>query len=431
MRRQHLPCFLLAFSFLLVTSGAWARDPITVRPQSVGLCPERLERITANVQKLIDEERLAGAVTLVARKGKIAYLKAAGWQDKESQIEMKDDTIFRLASMTKPVTCVAVLILYEEGHFRLDDPVWRFIPEFKDMKVLVTGEDGADKIVPAERPVTIYHLLTHTAGLSYQWNAKVGQQYVDLGITHGLIQDPDTIGDSIRALAQVPLVHQPGDRRTYGLSIDVLGYLVEVVSGKTLNEFFRQRIFEPLEMNDTKFFLDEADVPRLAVLYRMGDNGKIVRESDGELKGPGAFRYTTTFPYQGPQHYYSGGGGLCSTAGDYRKFCQMLLNDGRFGRHRILSRKSVELMTARHVTSSGTDPQQKVFGFGVEVSSAPGRNHELGSGGAYNKSGLFYTWSYIDPREELVAITMAQLCPAIGVSWGQRFSTLVYQAIDD
>src|SRR5262245_57463491 len=198
----------------------------TVRPESVGLSSQRLERMNAQLQRLIDEDRMAGAVTLVARHGKVAWLNAAGWQDRENKTPMKTDTIFRIASMSKPITSVAVMMLYEEGHFRLDDSVAKFIPELKDMQVLQSKADQ-DEVVQAQRPITIHHLLTHTSGLTYPWDQKVGAKYYELGITHGLIEDPDTIGDSVKNLAKVPLLHQPGERFTYGLNTDVLGYLVE------------------------------------------------------------------------------------------------------------------------------------------------------------------------------------------------------------
>jgi len=432
MRRSNFSSCICLLLLLAVTSQVAGRDPQIARPESVGLSPNRLQRISDNLHTLIEQDRLAGAVTLVARRGKVAHIEAHGWQDREQKVEMKPDAIFRIASMTKPITSAAVMMLYEEGHFKLEDPVAKFIPELKDLRVLVTTENGKQQTVPAARPVTIHHLLTHTSGLTYQWDEKVGRQYHDLGITHGLIQDPDTIGDSVKLLSQVPLIHQPGERFTYGLNTDVLGYLVEVVSGQTLDAFLRARMFQPLGMEDTAFFIEESQVPRLATVYRVNSDGRIVRQSDEDILEGEHFRYTTTYPFTGPRRYYSGGGGLCSTATDYLKFCQMLLNNGRAGDQRLLSRKSIELMTAPHVAlSTDTNLDQGSMGLGVGITGRLGNVHELGSPAAYGWGGFFYTRFFIDPQEELVAITMAQLHPAGDVDWNERFSILVYQAIDD
>ena len=432
MQRPRLSQCIFALLMLVAACQVSARDPLAVRPESVGLSSTRLQRISDNAQKLVEQDRLAGAVTLVARRGNVAQFEAVGWQDKEQKIKMQPDTIFRIASMSKPITSVAVLMLYEEGHFKLDDPVAKFIPELKDMRVLVNEEDGKQQTVPAARPVTIHHLLTHSSGLTYQWDEKVGQQYDALGITHGLIQDPDTIGDSVKVLSQVPLIHQPGERYTYGLNTDVLGYLVEVISGKTLDEFLRERLLQPLGMDDTGFFLEESKVPRLATVYRIDTDGKIIRQSEEEILEGKHFRYSTTYPFKGPRRYFSGGGGLCSTAADYLKFCQMLLNNGRVGEQRLLSRKSIELMTAPHVAmAADTSLDQGGMGLGVGVTGRLSSAHELGSPGAYGWGGFFYTRFIIDPQEELIAITMAQLHPAGDVDWNERFLILVYQAIDD
>jgi CubicO group peptidase (beta-lactamase class C family) len=403
----------------------------TVRPESVGLSSQRLERMTERLQRLIEDNRMAGAVTLVARRGKVAWLNAAGWQDRENKIPMKTDTIFRIASMTKPVTSVAVMMLYEEGHFRLDDPVAKFIPDLKEMQVIQTTADGQDEVVRAQRPITIHHLLTHTSGLTYPWDQKVGAKYYELGITHGLIEDPDTIGDSVKNLAKVPLIHQPGERFTYGLNTDVLGYLVEVVSGKTLDEVLRARLFEPLGMVDTQFFLKDGQASRLAKVYRSDSDGKALLETRDEIAESKHFRYTTAYPCNSTGRYFSGGGGLCSTASDYYRFCQMLLDKGRVGTKRLMSRKTIELMTAPHVKYPGRESDESGFGLGFGVAGSPGGSHEVGSKGTFSWGGFFYTTFFIDPQEELIAISLAQLHPAINVDWNEQFRNLVYQAIDD
>ncbi len=248
---------------------ASARDCPRRSPKSVGLSQDRLDRITAVMQKHVDDGLLAGAVAMVAREGKVAYFQSVGMQDREKKVEMNPGTIFRIASMSKAITSVAVMMLYEEGKLQLKDPVSKFIPEFADVKVLAAPGDPSaqDGVVPAKRPITIRHLLTHTSGLTYQWDDRVGKLYAEAGITHGLIQDEDLLADDMKKLARIPLVHQPGEAFTYSLSTDVLGRVVEVASGMPFDEFLRKRIFEPLKMNDTGFRLPESKVSRLAAIY--------------------------------------------------------------------------------------------------------------------------------------------------------------------
>lgn len=450
----------LVLVVLLVSSGQVglrAQESLAhARPETVGLSAERLQRIGQRAEALVAEERLAGLVVLVARQGKIAYFEPFGWQDRENKVPMQRDTLFRIASMTKPITSVAVMILYEEGHFRLEDPVARFIPEFKEMRVVkppVTDIDAPNKdatdtgtsasgasttksdegdTVPASRPITIRDLLAHTSGLSYHWDPRVAAAYNQAEIANGLTEDKNTLAEDVKTLARLPLAQQPGEGFNYGLNTDVLGYLVEVVSGKPLPEFLRERLFEPLGMRDTTFFLDPKGSGRLAKVYAMGDDGKIFLETRTDLKA-GTLPYSTTFPIQGPQKFYSGGGGLCSTAGDYFRFAQMLLNGGKLGERRILSRKTVELMTSRHTSFSKErdDPRDSSFGLGFSVAGDPGRVPEVGSAGTFGWGGFFFTNFFVDPEEELVGITMAQLAPAGNLDWQQRFTILAQQAVDD
>ncbi len=399
-------------------------------PKSVGLSQERLDRITTLMQKHVEDGLLAGAVALVARDGKVAYLKSVGMQDKEKGIEMKPDAIFRIASMSKPITSVAVMMLYEEGRFRLSDPVSKYLPEFKDLKVLVTGPAGdggkaQGQLVPAKREVTIRNLLTHTSGLTYHWDPRVGAKYAEAGITHGLIQTEDTLADGIRKLAQVPLVHQPGEAFTYSLSVDVLGRLVEVVSGMPFDAFLRKRIFAPLRMNDTCFYLSDGQVPRLAAVYGPDPNGALKRLGNGIL-GEGSMRATVTYPFEGPKRYCSGGGGLCSTIPDYTRFCQMMLNGGELDGVRLLSRKTVELMTADHV---GDLSPGSGFGLGFGVTRSLREAGELTSVGAYRWGGYWYTTFFIDPAEKLIGVCMVQLYPSGKATLNDKFEALAHQAI--
>ncbi len=428
--RRSFPCILIVLLWL--GAATFGRGLPSASPRSVRLGTERLGRITALMEKHVEEERLAGAVALIARRGKTAYLQCVGMQDKEKKIKMKPDTIFRIASMSKPITSVAVLMLYEEGHFQLQDPIARFIPEFKNPTVLVTepsDDNDAKKgdVVPTRRPITIRHLLTHTSGLTYHWDQRVGDKYKEAGITHGLLQDDDLLGDDMKKLARIPLVHQPGEAWTYGLSVDVLGRLVEVVSGMSFDEFLRERIFEPLRMNDTYFYLPDKKVSRLAAVYGPDGNGGLKHLGDDVL-GDGAMTYTTTYPYEGPRKYYSGGGGLCSTVPDYARFAQMLLNGGQLDGVRLLSRKTVELMTADHV---GDLNEGFGFGLGVSVRRSLSESGEIGSIGTFGWGGFWYTTFFVDPQEQMVGICMAQLYPSGKATLNARFPALARQAVID
>ncbi len=397
-------------------------------PRSVGLSQQRLERIGMLMQEHVDNGLLAGAVALVARDGKVAYLKTVGMQDRERNVPMKPDAIFRIASMSKPITSVAVMMLYEEGWFRLSDPVSKYLPEFKDMKVLVSdaaGGKATEQVVPAKREITIRNLLTHTSGLTYHWDPRVGTKYAEAGITHGLIQTEDTLADGIKKLAQIPLVHQPGEAFTYSLSVDVLGRLVEVVSGMSFDEFLRTRIFEPLRMTDTSFYLPNGKVSRLAAIYGPDGSGALKRLGDGIL-GEGAMQVCVTYPHEGPKRYFSGGGGLCSTISDYTRFCQMMLNGGELDGVRLLSRKTVELMTADHV---GELSPGSGFGLGFGLTRSLREAGELTSVGAYRWGGFWYTTFFIDPAEKLLGVCMVQLYPSGKATLNDKFEVLAHQAI--
>ena len=405
---------------------------LTVSPESVGLSSERLERIASAIQKSIDDGRVAGGVALVARQGKIAYFKAVGMADREAKKPMRTDSIFRICSMTKPITSVAVMMLYEEGRFILDQPVSDFIPEFKDMKVLdppypqdKTSPPGA--LVDAKRPITIRHLLTHTSGLTYG-GARLGKVYRDAGIGTGLLQQEGTIGDGVKKLAAQPLLFQPGDAWEYSLADDVLGYLVERVSGMPLDKFFGERIFKPLGMKDTCFFLPADKVPRLATSYTYYPEKGLQPILDKQVVKEGESTYSADYPYRGPHTYFSGGGGLCSTAEDYSRFCQMMLKNGEFSGTRLLSRKAVELIRQNHVQGK---LEEMGYGLGFGVTSEPRFLTELGSVGAYFWGGFYYTSFVIDPKEDLIAIFMGQLHPTGGLNLDRKVIGLAYQAIKD
>ena len=420
---------LVYISFLLVlTVSAFCHEFPMAEPEAVGLSIERLSRIGKAMEAHVAEKKIAGGVVLLARHGKIAHLGVYGMMDVEAGKPMTPDAIFRIASMTKPITSVAVMMLYEEGHFRLNEPVSKFIPAFKEMTVMPPESDkDSTKPVPATRQITIWNLLTHTSGLTYHWNERLGPQYADANITHGLLQDESTLAEKMKVLATIPLLHQPGAGNEYGLSIDVLGYLVEIVSGMSLDAFFSERIFKPLGMEDTHFFLPEAKRERIATVYERTKDGPIKRKSQ-EPTVEGSLIYSADYPYNGPRTYFSGGGGLVSTASDYARFSQMMLNGGKFNGVRLLSRKTVELMTVNQLADMDVD-----YGFGLGFSVVRGESdlNEVGSVGTFGWSGFFFTNFFIDPQEQMIGIFMCQLHPSGGLDLGEKIRILCYQAIAD
>jgi CubicO group peptidase (beta-lactamase class C family) len=412
-------------SILTFVSLAAAQSLPTAKPEAVGLSSARLDRIGKTVQRNIDDKRIAGAVTMVIRHGQVAWLKAQGMQDREAGKAMQPDTIFRICSMTKPITSVAVMMLYEEGYFALEDPISKYLPEFKDERVLVKPATGESYTIPVARGITIRDLLRHTSGLTYNWNEVLGPMYKDKNIASGLLQYDGTIADNVRNLASLPLLFNPGDRFEYGLGVDVLGRLVEVVSGMPLDEFFRTRIFEPLGMKDTYFYPPENKLDRLATVYTWYPDKGLQRFPDTPIT-EGPFSYSADYPYNGPKKLFSGGAGLNSTAADYARFCEMLLEGGKLGNVRILSPKSVELMT--HDQLGKIEPEEAFgLGFGIDGVKAP--LQELGTPGEYNWGGFYYTGFRIDPKEQMIVVFMAQLHPTGGLSLNSEVNVLAYQAL--
>jgi CubicO group peptidase (beta-lactamase class C family) len=327
--------------------------------------------------------------------------------------------------MTKPITSVAVMMLYEEGRFMLEDPVSKYLPEFKNPKVLVKPASGEPYSIPATKEITIRDLLRHTSGLTYHWNADLGPMYTSANVAHGLLQYDGTIEDSVKHLAGIPLLFSPGERWEYSLGVDVLGRLVEVVSGKPLDEFFRTRIFEPLGMKDTYFYPPDNKQERLATAYTYYAEKGLNRFPDTPIT-EGPFVYSADYPSRGPKKLFSGGAGLVSTAADYARFCQMMLDGGKVGNAYLLSRKSVELMT--HDQLGKISPDQGFgLGFGVEGVKTP--LSELGSPGAFDWGGFFYTAFSIDPKEQMIVIFMGQLHPTGDLTLDRQVHALAYQAI--
>ena len=425
MKRFHSLSFI--FGAIALSASCLALDLPTAKPESVGLSSERLARISSVVQRDIDAKRISGAVTLVVRHGQVAWFEAQGMADREAGVPMQKDSIFRICSMSKPITSTAVMMLYEEGKFLLEDPVSKYLPEFKNSRVLVKPANGQPYTIPASREITIRDLLRHTSGLTYNWNGDVGQAYQDANVASGLLQYDGTIADCVKGLGKVPLLFNPGDRWEYSLSVDVLGRLVEVVSGVPLDQFLKTRILDPLGMKDTYFFLPQDKVARLATAYTYYDDKGLARFPDKPIV-EGTFAYSADYPYNGPRKLFSGGAGLVSTAMDYARFCQMMLNGGALGNVRILSRKSVELMS--HDQLGKIDPDRG-FGLGFGVDGVKGPLAEVGSSGSFNWGGFFFTSFVIDPKEDLVVVSMAQLHPAGGLTLEQTVQNLAYQALTE
>jgi len=424
---QGRKIFPVLFGILLLHLCAVAQDLPAAKPESVGLSAERLDRIATVVQHDIDDKRIAGAVTLVVRRGHVAWFKAQGMMDREANKPMPTDAMFRICSMSKPITSVAVMMLYEEGKFLLDDPVSKYLPEFKNPKVLVKPASGEPYTIPATKEITIRDLLRHTSGLTYNWNTDLGPMYEKANVASGLLQYDGTIGDSVKQLAGLPLLFNPADRFEYSLGVDVLGHLVEVVSGKPLDEFLRTRIFEPLGMKDTYFFPPDNKLGRLATAYTYYPDKGLNRFPDTPIR-EGTFVYSADYPSRGPKKLFSGGAGLVSTAMDYARFCQMKLNEGKVGNTRLLSRKTVELMTHDQLGKIGPD---QGFGLGFGIEGVKGPLGELGSLGEYNWGGFFYTGFTIDPKEQMIVVFMAQLHPTGDLTLDRQVNELAYQAIND
>ena len=381
-------------------------------PEDVGMSTERLARIKPAMQRWVDDGKIPCALTMIARGDKLVHFEKIGMQDVASAKPVEFDTIFRIYSMTKPITSVAVMMLYEEGHFQLNAPISEFIPAFKDMKVYA---NRGDAIIDAESEMTIKHLLTHTSGLIYggDWLHPIHDRYSEADFYGG------DLAHMAEEVGKIPLLHHPGDSWNYGMSTDILGYLVEVVSGMPFAEFLKERILGPLDMVDTDFSVPEEKADRYATLYEPAEDGAIqVLHNAPVSSGPLSF-------------HHSGGAGLQSTAPDYLRFCQMMLNYGELDGERLLGRKTVELITLNHIredwqplwrTGSG-------FGLGFAVVTDVAETHALGSLGTYSWGGLASTTFWIDPVEDLIGLFMTQL---IGdAPFHAQFRVLVYQSIVD
>ena len=399
------------------TTGLKETSPISVR-----VSEDRLIRIDKMLKQSIDSGWIAGAVGFIARDGKIVYDKSFGISNVETKMLMHNDDIFRIASQTKAISSVAVMMLFEEGKFLLDDPISKYIPEFANPHVLYkfNEKDTTYTSVPANREITIRDLLTHTSGIDYAGigSPNMSAIYAKSGIPGGFGSDKIVLGDKIRALGKLPLVHQPGERFTYGLNVDVLGYLVEVLSGENLDHYFHKHIFEPLGMNDTYFYLPASKHDRLVKVIAEDKNHHLVNAS-------GTF---VDYPLvEGT--YYSGGAGLSSTIKDYAIFLQMLLNKGEYKGKRLLARHTVDLMTTNQIGDLNLGKDK--FGLGFEITTASGQEKLGISEGSFAWGGYFATTYWADPKERLVCLLFLQQSPFSHSEIQDKFKAMVYQALAD
>ncbi len=397
---------------ILAASGS-AQGLQQSTPGNVGMSLERLQRIDGVVGGWVKEKKYAGVAVAVARRGRIAYFRTFGERDAEASKPVQIDTIYRFYSMTKPIASTAAMILLEEGKFLLDDPVSKYMPEFADLQVLASEDGDGSKLVAAERQVTIKDLLTHTSGLinSKAYAAK------------GVFDRDITLEEMQHRLAGVPLAHQPGAAWRYGQSINVIGRLIEIWSGKPFDEFLKERIFEPLLMPDTDFYVPSSKIDRLAKVYQLNDAG-VVEPAPSDIDD------------SAKPAFLSGGGGLYSTAADYMRFCQMLLNKGELDGARILSPKTVEIMMMNHVAEDVLPPNgpngRTGYGFGIggAVLMDVAKSNQLASKGEFNWGGAAGTYFWIDPQEKLIGLFLVQRPPFV-LGPGKTFKDLVYQALEN
>ncbi len=421
-------CIRVASALAISVSAVAVHAAPAVQPenQPEGFSAERLVRIDRAMQGYIDRGEVAGLVGLIARRGKVVYHKSFGYRDAESEAPMSNDVIFRIASMTKPIASVAAMILWEEGRFQLTDPVSKFLPEFADMKVAVPVDPGDSargpyKTAGASKPITIQHLLTHTAGLPNPYRGVTRALYNEVRANRA----PDgTIGDYVAALAKLPLNFEPGSHWEYGPATDVVGRLIEVLSGISLDTFLKERIFEPLGMSDTHFYLPKSKIPRLAALYQPGDDGRIKLQEKPDANS----RWVKE-----PHVYFSAGGGLVSTTTDYYRFHQMMLNGGELSGVRIIGPRTVRLMISNHTGDKAVWLRGPGYGFGLgySVSVDQGPSAMPNAEGTYGWGGAYCTVFWVDPLDQIVGILMTQVRPYTHLNIRRDFQTLAYQALVD
>lgn len=429
--RAQLTAVVAAALFGALPGFASTTELCPATPESMGLSSSRLAHLDAAMQDYVDSRKAAGVVAYVARGGRVVHLRGYGMADSEAARTMRADTLFRMASMTKPMTSVAALMLIEDGQLALEEPISKYLPGFARMEVAVRDEsDGSVHRVPALRPITIRDLMNQTSGIPYGLGPEFGASnpiWMEAGIAGGYYLERDQLmSDLVERMASLPLDAQPGERFVYGHNTDILGVIIEKISGQPLDVFFQERIFDPLRMRDSFFYVPPARAEHLAAVYAASADG--IRRADGPepINGQGHF-------VEGPRKLLSGGAGLVSTAADYGRFAQMLINGGELDGVRLLSPRGVALMTGNHVGDRFANdfaPRPGMgFGLGVAVTLDPAAAGMYGTPGSYGWSGAYYTSFWVDPEEDVVMMILTQLRPVFDTTLQARFRTLVYQSI--
>ncbi|WP_257454954.1 serine hydrolase domain-containing protein [Archangium lipolyticum] len=398
---------------------SWSRFLVALSALALSACVSPLGRqmkpVEALLREQVDSQKIPGAVVLLQRTdGSDSYVKAIGHLDREKGAALREDALFRIASMTKPITSVAVMMLVEEGKLGLDEPISKYLPEWQNVQVLAAPPStpgGSYSTVPAQTPITVKQLLTHTSGISYRFmGPPLGPLYQQAGITDGFEHTSLTLADQSRALAALPLEHQPGAAYSYGLNTDLLGYLVEQVSGVPLDRFFQERLFTPLGMKDTYLFPPEDKATRMPALYRRAASGALERVPEtGTNVVEGFFTYAPDFQTTGNKGFRSGGAGLVSTASDYSRFLQMMANGGELGGVRLLKKETVEQMTRNQIGELRADFVGTGFGLGFAVQEDPALVEKQGPVGSYFWSGIFKSHAWVDPQNKLVGVIMVNM----------------------
>lgn len=425
--------FLFAIGLFLTGNAVIAqlRVPVTGAAEKVHISADRLQRIDKLVKEYIDSGWIAGAVAIVAKDEQVVYHKAIGFDDAAKTRPLQKNAIFRIASQTKAITSVGIMMLYEEGRLLLDEPVSKYIPEFRKPQVLdkFNAADTTYTTVPAKREITIRDLLTHTSGIGY---AQIGSPqmnaiYYKHGVVGGIgLEAGSLLADNIKKLAVLPLTHQPGEKFTYGLNTDVLGYVIEVISGMSLDAFFRKKILDPLGMNDTYFYLPKDKQSRLMMLHTE-DAGKKAIDAPARMYVNGTF--IRDYPNLANGSFYSGGGGLVSTAYDYAIFMQMLLNGGEYNGKRLLSPATIHLMTINQIGSISMGRSAK-FGLGFQVVTEADEARNSVPLGTFSWGGMFASSYWIDPKNRIVAQFILQQYPISHGDIAEKFKVAVYQALE-
>ena len=425
--------YLLAlFCFLLLAKSEYAQPKILTAssPEAAGFSANRLSRLDTAMNEWVKKNWVNGSVALIARKGKIIFHKAYGYNDLNAKTPLDKNGIFRIASQTKAITTVAALMLWEEGKFSLEDPVSKYIPSFANQKVLSSfnASDTSYSTIPAKRAITIRDLLTHTSGIGYPGigTPEANAIYAKAGITGGVgVKAPLSLAETMNRLGNIPLLFQPGEKWMYGVNTDLLGYLIQIWSGLTLEDFFTRRIFQPLHMNDTYFNLPTAKANRLVNFFQQDSTGLIKKQDkvfDGNLDLSYPIHHTD---------YFSGGGGLSSTIYDYAVFLQMLLNGGEYNGYRLLSRNTVRMMTMNQIGDLFLTGTENKFGFGFSIVTENGSRLAPNQAGTYAWGGVFSTSYWVDPKENMIVILYRQMWGPHITDTDKAFKPLVYQAIND